>query len=80
MASGTIGASVRRAMTAQPARNGPIRPGGSAHRSLGHLGEDGPVGDDGLRRGDVLVDPDAAAPDREQAADAMDEPLPPAAR
>ena len=28
IASGTIGGSVRRAMTAQPARNGPIRPGG----------------------------------------------------
>ena len=80
IASGTIGASVRSAMTAQPVAERPDPARRPADGPLGHLGEDRAVGDDGPRRRDVLLDPDAAAPDRQQAADAVDEPLAPARR
>ena len=39
IASGTIGAPVRSAISAAPLRNGPIRPAGPLHGALGHLGE-----------------------------------------
>ena len=76
IASGTIGAPVRRAMSAAPWRNGPMRPGGPLTRALGHLDEDAAVADHGPSRRDVPVDPEPAAPDREQAAEAVDQALP----
>ena len=53
----------------------PRRP---ADRAFGHLDEDRPVGDDRARRRHVLLDADPAAPDREQPADVVDQPLTPA--
>ena len=43
--------------------------GRAADGALGHLDEDAAVGDDRPRGGDVLVDADPAAPDRQQAAE-----------
>ena len=74
----TIGAPVRSAMSAEPIRNGPIRPGGPLIVPSGIWAKTRAVGDDRPRGGDVLLDPDAAAPDRQQAADPMDERLAPA--
>ena len=69
IASGTIGASVRSAMIAQPDPERPEAARRAADRAFGHLHEDPAVRDDGPGRRDVRVDADAAAPDRQQAAD-----------
>ncbi len=55
-------------------------PGRTADGPLGHLREDGAIGDHGAGRGHVLLDPDAAAPHRQESAKAVDEALPPARR
>ena len=68
IASGTIGASVRSAMIAQPVRNGPDPSRRPAHGALGHLDEDRAVPDDRPCGRDVLVDADTAAPDGQQTA------------
>ena len=47
---------------------------------LGHLGEHGPVADDGPRGRDVGLDADAAPPHREQPAHPVDQDLAPARR
>ena len=63
----------------RPAGAERARPAGrTADRALGHLDEDAAVGDHGPRRGDVLVDADPAAPDGQQAAEVVDQPLAPA--
>ena len=74
MASGTIVAPVRSAISAAPGRKGPSRPGGPVDRALGHLDEDRACLDDRPRRPDVAFDAEPAAPDRQQAAEAMDQP------
>ena len=55
-------------------------PGRATHRAFWHLREDGPVGDDRARRVHVLIDAHAAAPDRQQSTESMDEDLAPARR
>ena len=73
--SGTIGASVRSAISAAPRRNvdsSPDRPGDAA---LGEQDEDPARVQDRARRGDVLLDADAAPPDRQDPADAAQQPL-----
>ena len=69
IASGTIAGSRRRAMIAQPVRNGPIRPGGPLTVPSGIWTKTAAGADDGARRRDVLVDRHAPAPHREQATD-----------
>src|SRR6266542_6643919 len=49
--------------------------GRTAHGPLRHLDEDSAVRQDGPSRCDVPLDADAAAPDRQQPADTMDQPL-----
>ena len=56
---------------ADPERPDPA--GRPADRPLRHLGEDAAVGDDRPRRRDVLVDADAAAPDRQEPAEPVDQ-------
>ena len=77
-ASGTIGAPVRSAISAAPMaeRADPTRR--AAHGALRHLDEDRAVARHGAGRRHVAVDADAAAPDRQQPADAVDQPLAPA--
>ena len=77
IASGRTLASVRSAMIAQPVRMAPSRPGGPLTVPSGIWTKTAPGCDDRPRRGDVLVDAHAAAPDRQQPADAADEPLAP---
>ena len=78
MASGTIGAPVRSAISAAPWRNGPIRPAGPLTVPSGIWTNTAPLRDHGAGRRDVAVDADPAAPDRQQPADAVDQPLAPA--
>ena len=73
-----MGAPVRSAISAAPGRKGPIRPGGPADRALRHLDEDAAVPSDRPRRRHVVVHADAAAPDRQQPAEPVDQALPPA--
>ena len=76
--TGTIGAPVRTAMSEAPWRNVPMRPGGPLTGALGHLDEDAAVAQDCPGRRHVPVDPEPAAPDREEATDAVDQGLAPA--
>ena len=78
IAIGTIGAPVRRAISAAPNRNGASRPGGPATPPSGIRTKTPPAANDRPGRRDVLVDADAAAPDRQHPAEPMEQPLPPA--
>ena len=62
-------------MTKAPWRKGVGRSGGPADRPLDERGEDAAPLEDGAGGRDVDVDPDAAAPDREHAADDPQESL-----
>ena len=78
IANGTIGASVRSAMIAQPVRNGPSRPGGPLTVPSGICTKTAPFATTARAEATCCVDADPAAPDRQQAAEPVDERLAPA--
>ena len=80
IASGTIGAPVRSAISAAPSRNGPIRPGRSVDRPLRHLDEDAAGLDDGARRADVCSTPTPPRQTGSSPPIRWMQPLPPARR
>ena len=64
IAIGRIGAPSRRAIRAEPNRNGARLVRRAGHAAFGNQHEDAAGSDDRLGGRDVLVDPDPAPPDR----------------